>query len=37
LVVLDSNPMLDIENIAKRSVDMTFVGGELVYSRKDVL
>jgi len=35
LVVLDQDPRLDPEDVSKRSIEMTFVGGELVYSNVD--
>ena len=35
LVVLDQDPRLDPERVCKRSIEMTFVGGELVYSSAD--
>jgi len=35
LVVLDQDPRLDPDHVFQRSIEMTFVGGKLVYSRED--
>jgi predicted amidohydrolase YtcJ len=37
LVVLDEDPLLHPERIEERRVDMTFVGGERVYEREEVI
>ncbi len=35
LIVLDQDPQLDPEYVSERSIEMTFVGGDLVYSSGD--
>jgi len=35
LIVLDQDPRLDPDHVSERSIDMTFVGGKLVYSSED--
>ncbi|MCK4570833.1 amidohydrolase [Candidatus Bipolaricaulota bacterium] len=35
LVVLDQDPQLNPEHMSQRSIEMTFVGGDLVYSSDD--
>jgi predicted amidohydrolase YtcJ len=36
LVILDQDPRVDPEHVAERSIRMTFVGGDLVYSAERV-
>ena len=35
LVVIDQDPRMDPDHVSDRSIEMTFVGGELVYSSDD--
>ncbi|MFC2083186.1 amidohydrolase, partial [Candidatus Bipolaricaulota bacterium] len=35
LIVLDQDPRLDPDHVVDRTIEMTFVGGELVYSSED--
>ena len=37
LVVLDADPRIDLDHVAERSIRMTWVGGELVYSAETTM